>query len=206
MRSLTSWSFLLIIVSLPHSMFPSSNRSTWMLTPMSRTPEPPPPLDIDGTSAYAVKELLDSRRRGGQLQYLVDWEGYGPEERSWVAAHDILDPSLIEDFHRARPDHPALRSRGRLRRAPGVAPRGEFCNATPAEGALSRVLTVCRSLCFIDYFLFGGHLSRAMLSDHREVLPQLIPLVCTEHTQEERKGSYRSRLQIQEIRNAGLPP
>ncbi|KAK3569044.1 hypothetical protein QTP86_021545 [Hemibagrus guttatus] len=97
-------------VSLLKPHYPSVSPST---EPGVGAAEPPLPLLLDDGTTYKVKEILDSRRRGGRLEYLVDWEGYGPEERSWVARDDILDPNLLEAFHTAHPHRPAPRGRGR---------------------------------------------------------------------------------------------
>src|SRR4051812_27303270 len=60
------------------------------------------------TPHYLVNSILDSRYFRSKLQYLIDWKGYGPADRSWepavVIANDV--PGLIADFHRLHPDLP----------------------------------------------------------------------------------------------------
>lgn len=82
-------------------------------------PAPPPPQLEYWGPAYTVSWLLCSRPRDRGLQHLVDWEGYGPEERASVLARHILDKNLIRDFctrHPEQPSRPRRLGRARPRR------------------------------------------------------------------------------------------
>lgn len=103
--------------------------------------ESPPPIIVDGEEVYLVQEILDSPHRGRLLQYLIDWEGYGPEERSWVSAQDILDPSLTAEFHRAHPKKTAPCSRERPRHH--VPPR--FRSRSQGGGSVTNQASVALS-------------------------------------------------------------
>jgi hypothetical protein len=72
------------------------------------TQPPPPPELVEGQTEYTVDKVLDSRIRRSKLEYLVDWEGYGEEERTWEPAENLGGaPEAVTEFHRQYPQRPA---------------------------------------------------------------------------------------------------
>uniref|UniRef100_A0A803TJ20 Gypsy retrotransposon integrase-like protein 1 n=1 Tax=Anolis carolinensis TaxID=28377 RepID=A0A803TJ20_ANOCA len=67
---------------------------------------PPAPTMVDGEEEFEVQDILDSRIHRRRLQYMIDWVGYGPEERSWEDASTVHAPDLVQRFHRTYPAKP----------------------------------------------------------------------------------------------------
>ncbi|KAI3357103.1 hypothetical protein L3Q82_015568, partial [Scortum barcoo] len=60
-------------------------------------PTKPPLLSkmVAGGPVYKVNKLLAVRKRGWGRQFLVDWEGYGPQEGSWIPASFMMFQQLL---------------------------------------------------------------------------------------------------------------
>lgn len=75
----------------------------------------PEPVLVDASEEYEVEAILDCRRRLGQVQFLIKWKGYGPENNSWEPDSNIHAKRLICAYFSA---HPEKKSYLGIRRLP----------------------------------------------------------------------------------------
>ena len=51
-----------------------------------------------GEEVYAVERLMAKRTRRGRPQFLVRWQGFGPEHDTWEDERNILDDDLVAAY------------------------------------------------------------------------------------------------------------
>jgi hypothetical protein len=72
------------------------------------------PVEVDGKWEWEVEEILNCRRRGKKMEFLVSWKGFGPEENSWEPqAHLTNCAEAVQEFNTKYPDAAARHKRRR---------------------------------------------------------------------------------------------
>jgi hypothetical protein len=59
-------------------------------------PRPGPIVTENGSSEYYVEKILDERKRGRGMQYLVRWLGYGEESDLWLPRSELMDSEALD--------------------------------------------------------------------------------------------------------------
>jgi hypothetical protein len=72
------------------------------LFPEREAPRPGPVITPDGAEEWAIKEIIDERTRGRGKQYLVRWEGWGPEADEWLPHRDLDETEALDKWEAQR--------------------------------------------------------------------------------------------------------
>lgn len=86
-----------------HNVFHPSLLKTYHGVGPPRQVEPrTPPVVVQGDEFHEIEEILDYRKTGRSIQYLVGWKNYGVGDRTWEPASTLEQdaPELVSEFHR----------------------------------------------------------------------------------------------------------
>ncbi|XP_077149254.1 uncharacterized protein LOC143810032 [Ranitomeya variabilis] len=56
------------------------------------------PLPVSADNIFEVKDILASKKVRDKTFFLIDWKGFGPEERSWEPQENINAPHILKRF------------------------------------------------------------------------------------------------------------
>jgi hypothetical protein len=65
----------------------------------------PTPIEINREEEWEVAEILDCRKRGKKQEYLISWEGWGPEENTWEQETNLENcKQKVKEFNKRYPE------------------------------------------------------------------------------------------------------
>jgi hypothetical protein len=65
----------------------------------------PVAIQLKDGEEWEVEEILDKRKKGKGVQYLVSWKGFGPQENSWEPEANLKNcQELRETFNQQFPN------------------------------------------------------------------------------------------------------
>ena len=56
--------------------------------------------DVQDGEVYSMEKILDKRitKKGKKVEYLIKWDGYGPEDNTWEPECNIYCPVMLRTF------------------------------------------------------------------------------------------------------------
>jgi hypothetical protein len=94
-----------------HPVFSVDRLSLWHGNDVNGIrPPPPAPVIIKDQEQYEIETILDSRKWGRGLQYLVRWKGYNKSHNQWLSRSLLLQdaPEAVTNFHKSKPNAPQV--------------------------------------------------------------------------------------------------
>ena len=91
-----------------HDVFHVSLLDSVKATTLSpRMPPAPPAAYVkDDHEYFEIEDILDSKRIGRRLHYLIKWKGFPDSENSWEPLTNIPSRGVVKEFHRRNPGKP----------------------------------------------------------------------------------------------------
>jgi hypothetical protein len=75
-------------------------------------PDPPPPVKFENQAQpeYKMETILNSKKKGCGLQYLIRWKGYNKLHDQWISRTEALHHTdkFVEEFHICKPNTPQI--------------------------------------------------------------------------------------------------
>jgi hypothetical protein len=100
-------------------------------------------IEVEPEQDFEVEEILDKKKINGQWKYLVKWEGYPPEDRTWEPVSHLKNAKeAVAQFHSRYPNRPSpadlphgdRSSRSEAKGRARARPRRGGCTVTNARG------------------------------------------------------------------------